>query len=568
MKRPKRWGAACIALGASALLALSIMTAPASAAEPDAYTPTGPLVADSGFRPAPDGFAFQNYGKGQPGLTAAEMRQLFGDEVCANAPSDTCELTPPAKAWMDTENKGMDGGHCYGFAVAAMRFHAKQLSPSAFGELSVPRFKLTTPVARMIAYHFVHQALASVKAKTLTGSPEEIVDELGEELPRGREQYTIGLYKAIRDKDGKLIDVEDGHAITPFAIERKGPDRFAILVYDNNFPGKFRDVQVDTEKNTWTFDGAPNPSVDSDLYEGDAETETLQLLPVSPGLGKQPCPFCNGTQNAALTRPGGRAIEVSLEGDLRRHAHLLIRDRRSRLLGYKGKRLVRTIPGGEATRLVEAGAGRKMRREPRYRVPAGRSYTITLDNTRTKARDVEGMQITGPGWLAHVRNIRLKGGERVSLSISPDGREISFRSNRRIAAPEVSVGLQEKGADHAFTLIRSSGLVPGRRVKLSLDPDDGKLAIDGPDGVYDVLMRYVDLSGEKVFARRDVDTASATDGDEGEVRIGYGAWNGDASDDLTLAGDRGGARELSSEASPGSDPDEVQDDLSAGRDPE
>ncbi len=556
-----------IASLALAAIALAAFAAPASAQDTETYTPTGPLISDSGFRPAKDGFSFQNYGKGHEGLTAAEMRQLFGDEVCANAPSDTCELTPPAKAWMDTMNKEVEGGHCFGFSNASLRFFKKSLSPTAFGALTTPLLKLTgnAPLARSLAYHAVQQYLKSVRDEIVEGAPDEILAKLRQELPRNREQYTIAVFKVVRDKDGEAIETVGGHAVTPFAIERRGDERFAVLAYDNNFPGKFRDIQVNTEKNTWTFDGAPNPDYAPSLYEGDADTETFSLFPVSPGLGKQPCPFCNGKQNAAKTISGARPIEVALDGNIRRHAHVLIRDRRSRLLGYRRGKLVRTLPGGEVIRPMD---GRRSKREPVYRVPPGRTYTITLDNTLTKARDVEGLRITGPGWLAVVRNIRLKGGERVSMTISPDGRQISFRSNRRIAAPEVSVGLEEAGADHAFTLIRSSGLVPGRSVKLSLDPDDGKLALDGPDGVYDLLMRYVDLNGEKVFARRDVDTASATDGDDGEVRIGYGAWNGDASDDLTLEGERGGKQDLSSEASPGSDPDEVQDDLAAGRDPE
>ncbi|HEV3225433.1 MAG TPA: hypothetical protein VGZ52_01315, partial [Acidimicrobiales bacterium] len=67
------------------------------------YTPTGPLVADDGFRPETDGFSFENYGKapeGQPprmNLTAVEMRKLFGDAVCADASSGKCDLIPPAQ---------------------------------------------------------------------------------------------------------------------------------------------------------------------------------------------------------------------------------------------------------------------------------------------------------------------------------------------------------------------------------------------------------------------------------------------------------------------------------------
>src|SRR5205807_2452983 len=81
------------------------------------YTPTGPLVADNGFRPETDGFAFENYGTAPEGhqprvnLGPDEMRKLFGDAVCADAQSGKCDLIPPAQQWMDQSNKGTEGGH-------------------------------------------------------------------------------------------------------------------------------------------------------------------------------------------------------------------------------------------------------------------------------------------------------------------------------------------------------------------------------------------------------------------------------------------------------------------------
>src|SRR5436190_2335924 len=115
---------------------------PRSVAAPDptlaGYTPKGPLVADDGFRPQTDGFAFPNYGAGsvQPepvNLGAADMRKLFGDGVCLDASSGKCDLIPEAQQWMDQVNKSIDGGHCFGFSVLSELLWLKQQNPTDYG---------------------------------------------------------------------------------------------------------------------------------------------------------------------------------------------------------------------------------------------------------------------------------------------------------------------------------------------------------------------------------------------------------------------------------------------------
>src|SRR5882724_4945870 len=65
-------------------------------------------VADSGFRPAANGFGFENYGNAdvKQNLTPAEVKRMFGDQVCG-ASGAKCILTPPAQEWMDETNKAM-----------------------------------------------------------------------------------------------------------------------------------------------------------------------------------------------------------------------------------------------------------------------------------------------------------------------------------------------------------------------------------------------------------------------------------------------------------------------------
>src|SRR5579859_5354079 len=69
------------------VLSLLIMAGDRVSAQ-EATTPTplapetGKLIADTGFRPAVDGFNFPNYNNsiGAENLTADEMRALFGDQ--------------------------------------------------------------------------------------------------------------------------------------------------------------------------------------------------------------------------------------------------------------------------------------------------------------------------------------------------------------------------------------------------------------------------------------------------------------------------------------------------------
>src|SRR5205823_10997946 len=78
----------------------------------------GQIVADSGFRPEANGFGFENYGgeAGATNMTPADMRRMFGDQVCARLAGDTCDLIPPAQQFMDQTNQAMSGGHCEGMA--------------------------------------------------------------------------------------------------------------------------------------------------------------------------------------------------------------------------------------------------------------------------------------------------------------------------------------------------------------------------------------------------------------------------------------------------------------------
>ena len=123
----------------------------------------GEIVYDFGFNPQENGFRFENYGDDIPAtnLTSAEMRRMFGDQVCADLNGDECILTPPAEQWMEQVNGDMAGGHCEGMAVLSLMMYTQKVSPQDFGGITASDLDINNEdLQREIAYWWATQAVA------------------------------------------------------------------------------------------------------------------------------------------------------------------------------------------------------------------------------------------------------------------------------------------------------------------------------------------------------------------------------------------------------------------------
>lgn len=251
----------------------------------------GTVVADSGFRPDPDGFSFPNYGndEGFANLDADEMQRMFGEVVCMSRDAGRCDLTPAARAWMKSQNTSMSGGHCFGFAVLSSILQKGQLPQFGYRSLSVfgrgpTAFDLgiegNPRLQRSIARAWTYQTLPSINNAVSEATPSEVVAKLRRVLtPRKSESWTFMIFEP---------GYKEGHAITPYALEREGKGIYDVHAYDNNWPGdSTRRVRVDTKRNTWSYLAAVNPKEPSSWYRGDATTKTLLLAPSQPGEGTQ-----------------------------------------------------------------------------------------------------------------------------------------------------------------------------------------------------------------------------------------------------------------------------------------
>ena len=456
----------------------------------------GDLVFDFGFDPSQNGFSFPNYGDdiAATNLTEYEMRRMFGDGVCARIDGDTCTLTPPAEQWMEQINGDMSGGHCEGFAVLSMLMYTEQISPSDFGGSSASDLDINDEyLQREIAYWWATQATDPTVSAVIKGTPLEILD-IVQQMEFSGETFTIGIYK----EDGS-----GGHAITPIGVEDKGDGLYAILVYDNNYPGETRELLVDTRDNSWAYEASINPDVEPDLYTGNADTQTLDLTPTSARLGLQACPFCQGGYSnlgggkvAAPTQP---LNQVFLDGE----GHILIEDEAGHRLGYVDGTIVNEIPGASYT-AFRMGVGVNAP-EPVYWLPANMDVSITIDGSDLTEETLTDLVMIGSGFSIGVEGIYLEPGQVDIAWFYPADEMIAYETTAD-ESPSIVIGVENPNAEADYYFeVYGTDMVGGGTLTVWLDSKAGDLIINteklNGEGFFNFyLTRITDELEEEFYA--------------------------------------------------------------------
>ncbi len=485
--------------------------------EASSYEPTGELIADTGFRPEADGFAFANYGASEyENMTELELRELFGDDVCVDPSDDPCQLTPAAQAWLEQTNGSMDGGHCYGFSVTALQLYTGDQDVEALGGSAAVELPIdgNPGLQREIAQGFSYQYLDSVTSSKFEGPPSAIIAALTESLaPDLVETYTIGIFRA---------DGGGGHAVTPYAVEDNGDGQFHVLVYDNNFPGITRAIEIDTNAETWRYVAAVNPDEPEAVYEGQGDTNPIKLFPTTPGQGEQSCPFCLDEAAAATgaagfgaapAAPAGPAgVEepvhiVYLDGDPRDHGHLTLTTPDGLRTGYVDGALVNEIPGAEVVRPFTDNYSDNP--EPVYVLPVDVPFDITIDGTGMEEPDVTSVGLIGPGYELAIEEFELVPGDAHALALDPVAGELLFTSNAEIT-PAVGIGYETADAAYAF-VVQTAGLATGDVLRVLLPADGLPLILDttytSTPGLYALFMGRYDAESELEFENEGVELA-------------------------------------------------------------
>jgi hypothetical protein len=141
---------------------------------------------------------------------------MFGDDVCESDLGGKCVLNPQTRAWLESTNEAMAGGHCFGFSVTAELLWQQKLLTTTFGASSTPGLTINNnqSLESQIAYDWALQLLNSVQSQRVSGTPNQILNKLRKVLKaHPTDTYTIAIWK--RDGTG-------GHAITPYAVVNQG----------------------------------------------------------------------------------------------------------------------------------------------------------------------------------------------------------------------------------------------------------------------------------------------------------------------------------------------------------
>ncbi len=525
----------------------------------------GEIVASIGFDPKVNGFGFRNFGENpdyEEDLTADDLIRMFGAEnVCIEgSTARDCVLYETAERWAEEAVEKMNGGHCDGFSVASLRMFVGRpfkgrKKPADFQRGAVNLFDLQK---NQVTSNYVsfYQTLTFLKetytfrAPTFQKKPSEILEMLAEQMEAKKDYYTLEVWMKEAGKYTR------GHAVVPMAIEDMGADVYRIHVYDNNYPGQTKYVVVNAKTETWRYHTANNPAETARDYVGGAATKTLGLKRLSDrARSRYECPFCdedeaeetdddeafydNGlpknfmlnasfaARNAASKFRGQTSeqetINVSASGDI----DLLIADPSGKRIGYDAakKLSLNEIPG--AIENLIAGDGEEDN-APEYILPVNSSgkkpYKITLGGTDSE--ETADLQIYGAGFVVGFGDVSVDKGETLNMTVSPDGRELSFTASADGETPAVYITTDD-GADKPSYEFEIGGIAlsAGKTIVVRLDPDKGLIYFkddDGGEDKYDVKISRTSPNGKvDVFEELDMDI-----GDDNSYVLNFGAWDG------------------------------------------
>ena len=268
---------------------------------------------DRYFLPIRDGFGFGNFrgGSGSAEIHIIDLIDFYGKEgLCIEPHDEYCDPYPGVIDFLAQLNMVLENGLCYGFSAAATQFFDSGTNIPDLKKPNTETYGLTRTedldrhIARWHTLQFTEE-FRDVLDNYLAMSPIEIAEDLITQLTsqegKVRPPMTLALYSS-----------HGSHSVTPTAVTRN-EDGYVIEVYDSNWPGISREVNIDSG-GVWTYQGAhENPAHESGVWE-ESGTGTMALIPHTLDEMDFHCFFCEKTE-ADLSGTGSVMILNSLESN-------------------------------------------------------------------------------------------------------------------------------------------------------------------------------------------------------------------------------------------------------------
>lgn len=475
----------------------------------------GRIVADLGFRPAQDGFGFENYigeyPQEQGDLFVEDLIRLFGEQsVCAGFKNGECQVAPGALEWADRANRASNGGHCEGLAVLSLRMFVGKDAKQQFGAARTVDLKYENQdLQRAIMYYFSMQTADPVWSKKEQGvskTPSQVLDD----IIAGIEQHDPTVV-AVRHyyPNGE----RSGHAVAPYAVEDRGNGIFYVWIYDNNAPRAERYLVVDRNANTWKYDmGSINPTDPAEPWSGGAADHTFGAARISVRDGQAQCEWCgNGSDNSADS-----LTTVTLFGG----GKLFATNDKGQRIGWVNGKFVNEIPGARDD-AIDGGLGEPS--VPVFYLPSDATYEMALDGSDLTQLAESELFVFGGGKSLNIDRITLAPGEINSLTLG--GNLDTFRYEPE-SSEDSQVTFTVNGAqDDYFFAFDGIQIDKAETLTFTLDETLGTLAIDSANSsgadTYNLTLKRVGDNGMQIFENETI----AFGGGETHY-IDYGGWDG------------------------------------------
>jgi len=432
------------------------------------------------MQPTTDGWSFPNFAsESYPEFEfgTADMVAMFGsgESVCVGGVADPCELTAEAAAWARMVNQARASGSCEGMvALAQKRFNDKEQPVT----VDVPdQAETLQAITRTFATQFLPEVQADV-ATWLGRSLAEKVDELKASIAAGSLKYSVGLYVP-----------EGGHALLPYAVEYPTPDTPRIMIYDSNWPGRNRYIDVDLKTETWSFSFAgDDPETDPAKWTGGAGDMDMTSFDARTGS----CPFCgDGTtmeKNSIVIRAADLDWEVEVDGQTISAADVAA-------AGDEEAGSANPVKGMSISRMPSANGAPRNSYDYIVSIPRSRSSAKTTTTTATKRK--ARMRFRKPASIfaltpAGIAQFTTPGSAAGTIDVGDDsiestdpGVSLTMASGNLVAnASGAAISLEVGGGEMAVTLTTANGQVIEQSVtpdapalKVNADPETGGVVV-------------------------------------------------------------------------------------------